>query len=397
MARNRGVNPGRTLVLVGGLFAAATTLETALLNLVIWTSNPDLVPFLTYQAAVFLFAGLGFAFAGILERFDPGIPLRTGAAVLAAVAVWAALAEHGLGHRPLAAGFLNGLGTGLYWWGFNKQWLRATAPRTRDHYQRLHTFTASTASISTPLAAEIVFRTLPRGEHPLLFGLVVVLLVLLYRTSRRLAPPPPELFDWKETPPLSGSWRGLLGASLLWGSRESLALALPLVFVYVVTGTEAASGLYLILSSTATLMGGFLVERWLTARSRSRLLWLSAGVLVIAGLGPTLFPSSAALYIFGAANALAVPFAAASYGAASMDIIGGLPQAGTHMGQYFLMREWFLTAGRLGSLTILMAGALVLPTETAFRLGFFLTAAGGAAFAAGFAPVAQSRRLGYEN
>lgn len=347
------------LLLESGLFAVATSLSNAFVNVYLWKIKRDLILISWFNFTHYLVAAVTFVIAGwISKRVDRVVSIRLGVAMLSIFYLTVLL----LGTRSIQyvwiLGTLLGLGSGFFWLAYNVLYFEITDRANRDIFNGVNGFIGSVAGIVAPLVSGwIITRIDHLTGYRIIFGIsmgiflaaVVVSFLFKARSAQgrfRLI----NVLSLIKQPDKHWFWVNL--AMIAQGMREGVFVFLIGLLVYETTGNELTLGTFFTVSSLVSLLSFYIVGRFSKPETRNGFIFIGTLMMGLMVLPFVFQVSSWTVFIFGVGAALFYPLYMAPLTSTVFDVIGENNQTALLRIEYVVARELALNLGRMSSILL---------------------------------------------
>lgn len=362
----------RRLFASNTLKSLSSPLMTIFMNAFLFRVAGGLASVVLYNAGQFVGLPLAFYLDGFLLRRFPVRSLLAWGAIGGAVAT-AAFVLLGAHAGPLSVllfGLCWGLGNGFYWSNRNYLELQETFATMRQYFYGAVFAVISAAGVIVPVFAGISIAVLARLGVPLaqaywaVFGCAFALMLAcgLIVARGSFGSSKPERISRFGVGSLFGPRRLLLFAS---GFTDGAASFIPVLLVFLFLGGEGVLGT---LSGAVSLVtaGAMYVYGRSVGTRRADATILLAAVLFLGAALALLFANAAGVVLYGLVSSVAVAFFGLASSPVTLDLSDEEMEGRKEL-RYSLIfdSELFLNLGRLTSVAILLAAALLLPLKAA--------------------------------
>ncbi|MDA3131087.1 MFS transporter [Aliibacillus thermotolerans] len=372
------------LLVIGGLYAISIALSNTFVNIYLWKQSGEIFAIALYQLSSVMTQPLSFLLAGYMaKKWDRIYSLRLGVFILTAFYLTVLLAGDRADQFLVLLGVLLGLGFGFYWLGYNVLTFEITEPETRDFFNGFAGLLTSFAGMIGPISAGAVISWMPEsdGYHVIFFisfALFIAAVVLSLRMKHRKAEGPLQVKlavnEWKQ----NEAWRRVLYSHFLQGLREGIFVFIIILWVYMTTNSEMALGAYGFVTSGVSFLGYFLVSRFLKRKDRKKAILCGGALLFFAVFFIIFEPTYVLLMLYGIIISVAYPLLLVPYMSLTYDVLGKANQAGLLRVEYLITKEWFINAGRVMSILLLLVGLLLF--EEQFIIPVLMVVLGAGSF-----------------
>lgn len=350
----------RLLLLVNGLFIAASSLSGTFVNVYLWKVKSQFAPIAWFTFATHLAGALTFWIAGAyVKRFNKMNILRAGMAGSALFYMLVLLAGPAAISYAVPLGLVQGMAVGFFWLAFNVVYFEITEPDNRDRFNGWAGLLASLGGMLAPWLSGWLISRLPGSSgYRLIFALSLALFVVGGIISFFLKKRQSEgMYAWgfsfrclREEP----KWRWASAALAAQGMREGVFGFLIGLFVYIATKSEMTLGNFWLITSAVGLFSYFAAAKWYAPGYRK---WgMLIGAIVMSGILLLFFwqVSYVTLLVFGIAVSIAYPLFSMPMISTVFDLIGTNEQSARNRVEYVVLREFALDVGRLAGISLFL-------------------------------------------
>ncbi|RNB54643.1 MFS transporter [Brevibacillus gelatini] len=370
----------RLLLLVNGLFIAASSLSGTFVNVYLWKVKSQFAPIAWFTFATHLAGALTFWIAGAyVKRFNKMNILRAGMAGSALFYMLVLLAGPAAISYAVPLGLVQGMAVGFFWLAFNVVYFEITEPDNRDRFNGWAGLLASLGGMLAPWLSGWLISRLPGSSgYRLIFALSLALFVVGGIISFFLKKRQSEgMYAWgfsfrclREEP----KWRWASAALAAQGMREGVFGFLIGLFVYIATKSEMTLGNFWLITSAVGLFSYFAAAKWYAPRYRK---WgMLIGAIVMSGILLLFFwqVSYVTLLVFGIAVSIAYPLFSMPMISTVFDLIGTNEQSARNRVEYVVLREFALDVGRLAGISLFLLVTSI--SVSSFTLNWLVFAIG---------------------
>lgn len=367
-----GVDVNRDLIFllsIGGLYSLGIFLSNTFVNIYLWKQSGDYVTIAVYNLAVYIFQPLMFIVAGrMAKKVDRVIVLRLGVIFLSLfflTVLW--VGEKAATYNFLLGGLL-GIGYGFYWLAYNVLTFEITEPETRDFFNGFFGIMQSFGGMIGPaLAGFIIAQMTDDVGYTVIFAvsflLFICAVVCSFFLNRRKAEGD---FHFKRVlveHNHNKNWRRILHAHIVQGLREGIFLFIISIWVFLVTKSELALGMFNLTLSGLSLVFYFIATKFIKPSLRKKAI-LTGGLIVYFSIYIILFHISyPQLIIYAIMIGMAYPILNVPYASLTYDVIGKAWKAKDLRIEYIVVRELFVNIGRVSSIVMFLIAISLFPTE----------------------------------
>ncbi|GGD94244.1 MFS transporter [Paenibacillus nasutitermitis] len=346
---------------VHGCFQFGASMSGLFLNLYLWRLTQDLAVNGIYNIVVFLFTPVAFALGGwITKRTDRMVTYRLGIATIAVFYLLVVIAQGKVAEYYVAFAVFNGFAAGFYWTGYLVLMYDVSNESNRLRFLAINMVVFSTAGLIGPaLAGFIIQRNEGLQGYILTFLIASIMFVVAAIVSFRIQVSPSRHKTYHLR--LMGLlmrrerlWLMGLIAFFVMGLFQGIMLFLPNILLLQTVGREDWVGYFGVFFSAITVATGFVISRKAKKEQvRKYVLITSTGVVLGAAfllLEVQLWTVMLFMILFSICN----PLVGNSLTSYYYRLIGRLPLKGQLRVESVVMREVFLNAGRVISITLLI-------------------------------------------
>ncbi|MBW7457042.1 MFS transporter [Paenibacillus sepulcri] len=354
-------NEAITALFVHGCFQFGASMSGLFLNLYLWRLTQDLTVNGTYNIVVYLFTPLAFAAGGwIAKRKDRMVTYRLGIATIAVFYLLVVIAQEKVAEYYILFAIFNGIAGGFYWTGYLVLMYDVSNESNRLRFLAINMVVFSTAGLIGPaLAGFIIQMNEGLQGYILTFLIASIMFVVAAIVSFRIKASPSHhkayhlrlmgLLMRKERLWLQG-----LIAFFVMGLFQGIMLFLPNILLLQTVGREDWVGYLGVFFSSLTVITGYIISKKAKKeQARKYVLMTSTGVLI--GASFLLFEVHLwTVMLFMIMFSICNPLVGNSLTSYYYRLIGKLPLKGQLRVESVVMREAFLNAGRVVSITLLI-------------------------------------------
>jgi len=349
----------RLLLLVNGLFVAASLFSGTFLGVYIWKASRDFALLGWFTLVTHVCMAVTSWVAGFwVKRGRSGTCLRTGIGVSAVFYGLVLLLGKQAVHYIVLLGIAQGIGIGLFWLGFNIIYFEATDADNRDRFNGMTGLTGSLLGMVAPwCAGYLISHTAGGSGYRYMFMASLVIFTAGVLVSFLLHNRKPEdNYDWRLPARIwrkpDNPWHPVIGALIAQGFRESVFVVMIGLLVYIQTGSEMKLGNFSLITQIVAFAAFYTVGRWLKPG------WRRVGMLVgVLSLTLAILPfffgmGYKTLLVFGIGTALFFPFFLIPMTSSVFDLIGTREESVRQRVEYVILREMALNVGRIAGMTV---------------------------------------------
>lgn len=369
----------RRLLLMQTLVIVANALAGTFLPIFLYRMSQSLALIGWFHFAQFAVMGLVFAPLGkwVKEGGKMNV-LRLGIALSSVfyfVLLW--LGTQAVTYA-IALGVLNGLAMGCFWSAYNVVYFEITEPGNRDRYNGLVGFMTGVTGIIVPWVSAFIISHVADYGYTIVFGLAGVLFMVVVVLSFGLKKRPAvgiynlrAVFSQLTVP--HNPWRAISLANVAFGVRDGVFLFMISLLIYFTTTSEQLIGNFTLIISVVSLVSFFVVGKVL--KPARRRVFMLIGVIMLSVSLVTLFWSLdySVILLYGMGTALFMPFYVVPVTSTVFDYIGRSEYSSALREEFIVMRETFMTFGRLlGLLGYIMIAPHISTDTQVFPIFFFI-------------------------
>lgn len=357
------------LLIIGGLYSLGLFLSNTFVNIYLWKQSGDYVTIALYNLGIFIFQPITFVFAGkMAKKVDRIIVLRLGVTFLSLFFLSVLFIGDSAASFHIYLGGLLGIGFGFYWLAFNLLTFEITEPDTRDVFNGFLGVLQSFGGMIGPLIAGIIianmdenfgYKTIFTVSFFMFIGAVICSFFLSKRKAggayhfRRI------LHERKH----NKNWKKILYAHVFQGFREGIFLFVIAIWVFVATGSELALGMFNLFLSGLSFVFYFLATKFIKPNLRKKSILIGALILYLAIYIIIFNVSYTSLIVYAVVIGIAYPIINVPYASLTYDVIGKGWRARDLRIEYIVVRELYVNAGRVTSITVFLLAVTFMPPE----------------------------------
>ncbi|SDW78047.1 MFS transporter [Paenibacillus sp. CF384] len=348
-------------LIIHGCFQFGASMSGLFLNLYLWRLTHDLAVNGFYNMIVFLFTPIAFALGGwITKRKDRMVTYRIGILLIAIFYLLVVIAQENVATWYVLFAIFHGMAAGLYWTGYLVLMYDVSTENNRVRFLAINMVVFNLAGLLGPALAGFIiqFNEGLRG-YIITFMLAFIMFLVASIISFRI----PMMATHHRVYHLNlmglvmrknAQWvKGLLAFFVL-GLFQGIMLFLPNILLYQTIGREDFVGYLGVCFSALTVATGYIISRKAKKEQvRKHVLYSTSGILL--GAAFLLYDVSAWTVVFYmVAFSICNPLAVNTLTSYYYRLIGKLPLKGQLKVESVVMREVFLNAGRIISITLLL-------------------------------------------
>ncbi|GBF75232.1 MFS transporter [Paenibacillus sp. 598K] len=353
-----------TSLIIHGCFQFGASMSGLFLNLYLWRLTGDLLVNGVYNIIVFFVTPCAFALGGWLaKKKDRMVTYRLGIVLIALFYLGVILAQERVVDFYVGFAVFSGLAQGFYWTGYLVLMYDVSTDTNRIRFLAINMMVFNAAGLAGPaLAGYIIQLNEGLSGYVVTFGIAFVSFFVAAIISFRI----PVIDSHHRTYYLklvgavlkrNRQWLLALIGFLVMGLLQGIMLFLPNILLFQTVGREDRVGYLGVLFAFLTVVTGYMISRKAREEHAHRYVTLSS-LGVIAGASVLLIDISAwsvvtFMIVFSLCNPLTVNTLTSYY----YRIMGTLPLKGQLRIESVVMRELFLNAGRVISISLLLVFA----------------------------------------
>ncbi|RKN66093.1 MFS transporter [Paenibacillus ginsengarvi] len=350
------------LLIVNGLFAAASALSGTFVNVYLWKAKSDFALIGWFAFANQVTMALTFWLAGKwVKEHNKMNSLRLGIAIAALFYSLVLLLQQQAVSYVWLLGFVMGLSSGFFWLAFNVVYFEITSRDNRDRFNGWAGLLGSGAGMIAPWVSGFLITHMPgTNGYRLIFAIslaifVVGVIVSFFLKKREVT----GTYEWDHTLRIlkqAGSpWRRVSLALIAQGIREGVFGFMIGLMVYIATQNEMRLGNFSLITSAVALVSFYMVGKWLKPVYRQKGMLVGVTMMMAVILPFFWQVSYTTLLVFGIGIALFIPLYSIPMTSSVFDMIGRDRESAEHRVEYVVMRELALNIGRmLGTIVFIL-------------------------------------------
>ncbi|MFD1038493.1 MFS transporter [Virgibacillus byunsanensis] len=367
------------LLVIGGLYSLGIFLSNTFVNIYLWKQSGDYITIAMYNLGIYLLQPITFIVAGkMAKKMDRVIVLRLGVIFLSLFFLSVLLIGEKAATYNFILGSLLGIGFGFYWLAFNLLTFEITEPDTRDFFNGFLGVLQSLGGMIGPILAGTIIANMKANVgyntiFTISFILFICAVICSFFLNRRQAEGSFHFKRILEERKHNKNWGRILNAHLFQGLREGIFLFVIAIWVYLITQSEFALGMFNLFLSGLSFIFYFIATRFIKPSNRKKAI-LIGGIILYFSLYIILFNISyMLLIIYAILIGIAYPIINVPYVSMTYDVIGKASKAKELRVEYIVVRELFVNAGRVTSILIFLIAVSLSSAETVipFLLAIF--------------------------
>ncbi|MEW9675778.1 MFS transporter [Lentibacillus sp. L22] len=367
-----GVEVNRDLIfllIIGGLYSLGIFLSNTFVNIYLWKQSGDYMTIAIYNLGIYVFQAVMFIIAGrIAKKIDRVIVLRLGVIFLSLFFLTVLIIAEKASTFNFLLGSLLGIGYGFYWLAYNVLTFEITEPETRDFFNGFLGVMQSFAGMVGPaLAGFIIARMTDNVGYTTIFSISFILFICAVTCSFFLNRRKAEgNFHFKRIlaeRTQNKNWGKILYAHVFQGLREGIFAFVISIWVFIVTNSELALGMFNLTLSALSFVFYFMATKLIKPSLRKKAILLGGAILYFSIYIILFHISYANLIIYSVMIGIAYPILNVPYASLTYDVIGKAWKAKDLRVEYIVVRELFVNIGRVASLLIFLIAVSLFPAE----------------------------------
>lgn len=348
------------LLVIGGLYSLGLFLSNTFVNIYLWKQSGDYVTIALYNLGIYIFQPITFVIAGrMAKKVDRIIVLRLGVIFLSLFFLSVLFIGDSAADFHIYLGGLLGIGFGFYWLAFNVLTFEITEPDTRDVFNGFLGVLQSFGGMIGPLLAGIIisrmdqnfgYKTIFTVSFLMFIGAVICSFFLSKRKAEGAYHFKRILHERKH----NKNWKKILNAHVFQGFREGIFLFVIAIWVFVATGSEFALGMFNLFLSGLSFVFYFLATKFIKPTLRKKAILIGALILYLSVFVIIFNVSYSILIVYAVLIGIAYPIINVPYASLTYDVIGKAWRARDLRIEYIVVRELYVNAGRVASITVFL-------------------------------------------
>ena len=342
-------------------FTLGASMSGVFLNLYLWRLTESLAVNGGYNIIVFALTPFAFAWAGKwVKKKDRMFVFRLGVIFNAVFYLLVVIAQENVADYFYVFAVLNSLANSFYWTGYLVLMYDVSTPENRLRYMSTNMIAFTFASLIGPaIAGFVISKFESLTGYVIIFAFAFCMFVFTAIISFRLKP----IVSHHKTYYLrlmgllirkNSAFRKVLIGYLLFGTFQGIMMFLPNILLFAVLPQEDMVGYLGVLFSLVGILAGYLMSRY-GKDSRLRLYVFAASLGFTAASSILLIDLNVWTVVgFMLLQAFFQPVFGNPTGAYYYQMIGQLPLKGELRVETLVLREVFVNAGRILSITVLI-------------------------------------------
>jgi YQGE family putative transporter len=366
--RSAGKPPERRLggeaklsLLIHFFFQFGASMSGVFLNLYLWRLTGDLWINGMYNIINYAVSAAAFMLGGwIVKRTDRMYSYRLGLLLISLFYICVVFAqERVVEWYPLFAVF-GGISGAFYWVGYLVLMYDVSDDRNRIHYMAMNSIFFTLAGLIGPaLAGRIISVNEELHGYIIVFGIAFLMFLLAAAGSLKIKAKPAKhrtyyirhtfLIMRRES-----NWSRALWGFMTLGLLQGIMLFLPNILLYQVMPREDHIGYMSVLFSLITIAMGMIISKYARESMTRLYLWISGAGLIAASALLVMGLQLWTVICFMVVYSFFAPLQGNTISSYYYRLIGKLPLRGNFRVESLVIREIFLNAGRVISITALI-------------------------------------------
>ncbi|MEV5025768.1 MFS transporter [Paenibacillus sp. LPE1-1-1.1] len=350
-----------TALVIHCCFQFGASMSGLFLNLYLWRLTQDLTVNGIYNIIVFLLTPPAFALGGwIAKRRDRMVTYRLGIVMIAVFYLMVVIAQEHVAQYYILFAIFNGIAAGLYWTGYLVIQYDVSTEANRIRFLAINMIVFNASGLAGPaLAGFIIQRSEGLTGYIFIFMLAFIMFLIAAIVSFRIPmiPSHHKAYYLKFMGLVMNKnrrWLKALYSFFVLGLFQGIMLFLPNIMLYQTVGREDWVGYLGVFFSSLTVATGYVISRKAQKEQvRKYVLLSTTGVAIGSALlliRVEFWSVALFMILFSICNPLAVNTLTSYY----YRLIGTLPLKGQLRVESVVMRELFLNAGRVLSISLLI-------------------------------------------
>jgi len=349
------------LLVIGGLYSLGIFLSNTFVNVFLWRQTNDFMTIAIYNFAIFIFQPITFIVAGKLaKKVDRIIVLRLGVTFLSIFFLTVLIIGERAAVFNFLLGCLLGVGYGFYWLAFNVLTFEITEPETRDFFNGFLGGLESLGGMIGPVLAGIIITRLATDVgyttvFSISLGLFVLAVVCSFFLKRRKAEGKYGLLTVIREVKTNKNWKNVIIANLFQGMREGLFVFVVTIWVFLITKSEFALGMFNLCLSGLSFIFYLLVVKIIEPSMRKKAILLGSLIISFSVFIILFDLTYVHLIVYAIVIGIGYPIINVPYNSMALDVIGKSEHAKELRIEYVVALEISVNIGRVASILIFIA------------------------------------------
>lgn len=353
------------LLTIGGLYSLGIFLSNTFVNVYLWRQTNDFLTIAIYNLAIFIFQPITFVVAGKLaKKVDRIIVLRLGVIFLSVFFLTVLVIGERAATYNFLLGCLLGIGYGFYWLAFNVLTFEITEPETRDFFNGFMGGLESLGGMIGPVLAGFIIAKLTTNIgyttiFSISFGLFILAVICSFFLKRRNADGKYGLMTVIREIKQNQNWQNVIKAHIFQGMREGLFVFVVTIWVFLITKSEFALGMFNLCLSGLSFIFYLIVTKVVKPSMRKKAIFLGS-IIISFSVYIILFDLTYVhLIIYAVVIGMAYPIMTVPFNSMAYDVIGKCQYAKELRIEYVVALEIFVNIGRIFSIVIFILSILI--------------------------------------
>jgi YQGE family putative transporter len=360
MGQSRLTVVARKLLWTYGGAYTASAIGQVFVNLFLFVVARTVTALMWFNIVSFIALAVTFYIAaGVFRQASPVQSFRCG--LVLSAAFYALLLTPWL-RTPqalVAAGTLQGMAQGFYWFGANLMTFDVVDAEQRIRFFGLDFGIAAGTSVGGPLIGSAILARVPHlTGYLIIFALATAVYAVTFALSFEIPPGPPLAIGdlWWGFRRASGRslWTDALKMLAVTGTYDMTTGLIGLVLLYSLTHRSWLIGVYTSFGSIAFMVASFMVSRWVSRSHRTR--FMMAGALGMATAAAVLYGLHwgwVTVFVYGTGVSFSMPWFMVPDEAVALEVMDRDADIVTRRVAYMVSRETAINAGRIVPLLVL--------------------------------------------
>lgn len=346
------------LLIIGGLYSLGIFLSNTFVNVFLWRQTNDFLTIANYNLAIFIFQPLTFILAGKLaKKIDRIIVLRLGVIFLSVFFLTVLIIGDKAAKYNFLLGCLLGIGYGFYWLAFNVLTFEITEPETRDFFNGFMGGLESLGGMIGPVLAGFIIDKLATDigyttVFSISFSLFILAVICSFFLHRRKADGKYGLITVMKEMKRNKNWQNVIKANVFQGMREGIFVFVVTIWVFLITKSEFALGMFNLFLSGFSFVFYLLVTKIVKPTLRKRAILFGSMIISLSVFIILFDLSYTRLILYAIIIGIGYPIINVPFNSMSYDVIGTSEFAKKLRIEYVVTLEIFVNAGRIISVLI---------------------------------------------
>src|SRR5690625_5120557 len=370
------------LLVIGGLYSLGIFLSNTFVNVFLWRQTNDFLTIAIYNLAIFIFQPITFIVAGKLaKKVDRIIVLRLGVTFLSVFFLTVLIIGERAAKYNFLLGCLLGVGYGFYWLAFNVLTFEITEPETRDFFNGLMGGLESLGGMVGPVLAGFIITKLETSIgyttiFSLSFGLFILAVICSFFLKRRKAEGKYGLMTVTREIKDNNNWENVIKANLFQGMREGIFVFVVTIWVFLVTKSEFALGIFNLCLSALSFIFYLLFTKVIDPDMRKKAIFVGSLIFSFSVYIILFDLTYIHLIIYAIVISIGYPIINVPFNSMVYDVIGTNKYAKELRIEYVVALEIFVNIGRVFSILIFIISISIVknPNLIPILLGIFSNA-----------------------